>query len=88
MEQKSYTKSCLRGLLQTDSSIYRDRNYLMVNFTDLTKPLIDDVFNMIVTLGYKPNLYNSTQKSGNIKYVVRLSKNVQSFITEINLTKT
>jgi len=87
LERKSYIKSCLRGLLQTDGSIYNDRNYIMVNFTNLTKPLVDDVYNMMITLGYRPRLYSSKQRNGNIKYVVRLSRNVQDFINEINLTK-
>jgi DNA-binding transcriptional regulator WhiA len=87
-KNKKFTKSCLRGLLQTDGSIYTDRGYLMVNFTNLSKPLIDDVYHMINTLGYTPHLYESVQKNSNIKYIVRLSRNVNAFIKEINLTKT
>lgn len=87
LKHKSYLKNCLKGLLQTDGSIYYDRNYIMVNFTNLTKPLVDDVYNMITTLGYRPRLYSSKQKNGNIKHVVRLSRNVQSFLNEIKLRK-
>ena len=87
LQKKIYTISCLRGLLQTDGSIYKDRKYTMVNFTNLTKPLIDDVYNMMTSLGYEPHVYDSKQKNGNIKYVVRLSKNVTEFIQEIKLIK-
>jgi LAGLIDADG-like domain len=80
-------KACLRGLLQTDGSIYNDRGYTMVNFTNLIKPLIDDVYKMITTLTYEPHLYSSIQPNGNIKYVVRVSKNVSHFIAEIKLQK-
>ena len=83
-----FSKACLKGLLQTDGSIYTDRKYLMVNFTNLIKPLIDNVYQMIEVLQFRPKLYQSTQKNGNIKYVVRVSKDVQRFITEIELTKT
>jgi len=83
----NFTKACLKGLLQTDGSIYKDRGYLMVNFTNLSKPLIDDVYLMIETLDFKPKLYSTKQKNGNIKYVVRISRNVKKFIHDINLTK-
>jgi hypothetical protein len=83
-----FSKACLKGLIQTDGSIYTDRKYLMVNFTNLIKPLIDDVYHMIEVLQFKPKIYQSKQKNGNIKYVVRASSDVQRFITEINLSKT
>lgn len=83
-----YTSHCLKGLFQTDGSIYKDREYVMVNFTNLIKPLIDDVFNMMSALGFHPKIQSSIQKNGNIKYVVRLSQNVDSFIDQIKLSKT
>lgn len=87
MSDTIFIKACLRGLLQTDGSIYNDRGYTMVNFTNLIKPLIDDVYKMITTLAYQPHLYSAIQPNGNIKYVVRVSKNVSSFISEIKLQK-
>lgn len=83
-----YTQSCLKGLIQTDGSIYKDREYVMVNFTNLIKPLIDDVFNMITAIGFQPKIQSSIQKNGNVKYVVRLSRDVENFIHQIKLTKT
>ena len=87
LDDPEFSKACLKGLLQTDGSIYFDRKYIMVNFTNLIKPLIDDVYKMIETLEFKPKLYQTTQKNGNIKYVVSVSKNVQRFIDVIGLAK-
>ncbi|MFT5037046.1 MAG: DNA-binding transcriptional regulator WhiA [Candidatus Azotimanducaceae bacterium] len=83
----TYTKACLRGLIQTDGSIYTDRGYRMVNFTNNIKALAEDVLNTITELGYSPHMYQTMQKSGNIKYTVRLSKEVDRFISEIELSK-
>ena len=88
LADSKFSKACLKGLLQTDGSIYTDRIYLMVNFTNLIKPLIDDVYQMIQSLEFQPKLYQSIQKNGNIKYVVRLSKDVGMFIAQIGLSKT
>ena len=87
IEISEFSKSCLRGLLQTDGSIYLDRKYLMVNFTNLIQPLITDVHSMILNLEFKPRVYSSIQKNGNRKYVVRLSSNVEKFIDLIKLSK-
>lgn len=82
-----YMKACLKGLFQTDGSIYHDRGYTMVNFTNLIKPLTDDVERMITALNYKPHVYSSLQSNGKSKFVVRVSKDVSSFISEIGLVK-
>lgn len=78
---------CLRGLLQTDGSIYMDREYRMVNFTNNTLGLAEDVFEIIENLGYKPKLYKVIQKSIHPKYTIRLSREVEKFLKEINLQK-
>ncbi len=82
-----FIKECLRGLLQTDGSIYKDRNYLMVNFVNTTPNLSYDVFKMIQKLGYYPNLQKFKQTNGKIKYTIRLAKNSLKFIKEINYWK-
>ncbi len=87
MENNEFTVSCLRGLLHTDGSIYSDRGYKMVNFTNLIKPLIEDVFIMMSTLGFRPKIQSSIQKNGNIKYVVRLAKDVERFLDKTKLSK-
>lgn len=59
----------------------------MVNFTSIIQILANDVKNMMEQIGYTPHIYKSMQKSGRHKYTIRLSKDVQNFIQEINLSK-
>lgn len=87
MNNPKYRIQCLRGLLHTDGSLYTDRGYLMLNFTNLSIDLINDVNQVIGDLGYKSRIYKSIQPNGKIKYVVRLSKDVQKFIDGIKFTK-
>jgi hypothetical protein len=59
----------------------------MVNFTNNTLPLVNDVKYMMEQLGYAPRLYKAKQKSIHPKYTVRLSKRVTDFIAQTNLSK-
>ena len=81
-----YIIPCLRGLFQTDGSIYVDRGYTMVNFTNHTPQLSSEVFRLIEKIGYKPNLQTLKVKKGT-KHVIRISKNSQEFIKTIGLWK-
>ena len=83
---KTYTKLCLLGLFQTDGSIYYDRKYIMVNFTSIIKPLIKDVSELINGLGYRVKARKIIER-GRTKYVIRISKNVENFISNIKLWK-
>ena len=87
LEDNTFTKACLKGLIQTDGSIYNDRKYKMVNFNNMTKELVDDVFNMMTQLGYSPKKYQTAQRNHTIKYSIRLSKEVAAFLDEIHLYK-
>jgi len=80
------TISCLRGLIETDGSIYRDRGYLMVSFTTMIPRLAVDVSTLITKLGFKPHTYK-THEAKKVKHVVRLSRNVKQFIGLLGLTK-
>jgi len=82
-----YGKECLRGLFQTDGCIYKDRGYIMVNFTSAGKRLADDVFFMMKKLGYCPHVQKIYQKKIYLRYTLRLSKNVKLFIDEIDFWK-
>lgn len=86
LNNKTYMKECIRGLIQTDGSIYKDRGYTMVNYTTIIENLGLEYFEGLTQLGYKPQIRNVIYKNKN-KYVVRLSKNVEKFINEINLWK-
>jgi intein/homing endonuclease len=87
VDNKIYTMECLRGLFQTDGSIYMDRKYLYTNFTSIIPTLIDKVKLMIENLGFKPKMQKSTQSNGKIKYVIRMSRDPEKFIKTINLWK-
>jgi len=78
---------CLRGLLQTDGSIYRDRGYMMVNFTNSSYPLALDVKRMMQGLGYRPTITSTTQPSGNFKYTVRVARETEKFVRHLKLYK-
>ena len=85
--KSKFIKECLRGLLQTDGCIYKDRGYTMISFVNTSTNLAYDVFKMINTLGYRPNMQKFKQENGKIKYTIRLSRNALKFIKEINLWK-
>lgn len=81
-----YAKLCLKGLIQTDGCIYRDRGYPMVHFTNCIKDLSIDVSDMIHSFGYSPHLY-TIPTPRRTKYVVRLSKKVDRFLKEMDISK-
>ncbi len=82
-----YSKECLRGLLQTDGSQYNDRGYTMLNFVGTGTALTNDVFNMMKTLGYSPNMQKLKQDNGKVKHTIRLARNVPQFIQTIDYWK-
>ncbi|QQG42573.1 MAG: LAGLIDADG family homing endonuclease [Candidatus Giovannonibacteria bacterium] len=84
---KIFARECLRGLLQTDGSIYRDRGYLMVNFVNHTPALSRDVFLLMQKLGFKPNIQKLRNKNGSTKHTIRISKDTERFINIIKLSK-
>jgi intein/homing endonuclease len=84
---RRFSVCCLKGLLQTDGSLYVDRGYTMVNFTNNTLPLAEDVKIMMENLGFKPKLYTTKQNSIYPKHTVRLSKDVKKFVELIEFKK-
>jgi hypothetical protein len=84
--RKSYIINCLRGLIETDGSIYVDRGYKMVMFVTIIPKLAIDTLRMFHFLGFQARLYRITRKT-NPKghnqqplYHIRLSKRVQEFL--------
>ncbi len=86
LEDREFTKECLRGLFQTDGSIYKDRGYLMVNITSVIEPLVLSVVTAIQNLGYKPNVQKRIEVEKE-KHTIRISKNAQKFINDIGVWK-
>ncbi|MFA5359777.1 MAG: LAGLIDADG family homing endonuclease [Patescibacteria group bacterium] len=81
---KKFTLLCLKGLFETDGSIYLDRKYKMANFITVIPTLADDVMIMVKKIGFKPNIQFLHYNYKKTKITIRVSKNVENFI---NLTK-
>ena len=82
LEARTY---CLRGLIETDGSIYYDRGYKMVIFSNIVESLATDVYESFKLLGFKPHFYKIKQgveynHAYSHKYQVRLSKNSEQFL--------
>ena len=86
IKNRKYSIACLRGLLETDGSIYDDRGYKMVNFVTIIPGLAENVVNIIKKLGFRANIYKIKSKNS-AKYTIRLSKNVGRFIQTIDFSK-
>lgn len=86
LTDKDFIKECLRGLIQTDGSIYMDRGYKMVNIVSNIESLAKSTITAINYLGYKPNIqiHNDLKT---IKYTIRISKDVNKFIKDIGIWK-
>lgn len=83
----TYKKECLRGLFQTDGSIYKDRKYIMVNFTSANYILAKDAKDMLEKIGFDVLVRKVVSKENKIKYIIRISRNVKNFTDLINLWK-
>ena len=81
-----FSRACVRGLLQTDGSIYMDRGYCMINFTNIVYPLARDVYRALQKLGYRPT-FSSTPVKSKQKYTVRIAKDSYRVIKELALYK-
>ena len=86
-ENNNYKINCLRGLIETDGSIYNDRGYTMMIFTSVIPALAKDFYDMILSLEFNPHLYLIKRgKTAEYKYSqqdvyhIRLSKNVSKFL--------
>jgi len=88
-QNNKYKINCLRGLIETDGSIYSDRGYKMVIFTTIIPELATDVYDIIFSLGFNPHIYKIENKNRPITqtYHIRLSKNVNNFLDLIRPEK-
>lgn len=84
-----YSIECLRGLIQTDGSIYIDRGYTMVNFVTIIPDLAKDVFDIITKIGFRPRISKvwEYKKTKHPKYTVRVAKEAERFIRTVGLYK-
>lgn len=82
-----YIKSCLRGLIETDGSIYYDREYLMLNFVTVIPSLANDFVLLVKKLGYVCNTQINQPKIGLPKYTIRITKKAGDFAELIGIDK-
>lgn len=92
-EKDNYKIRCLKGLIETDGSIYFDRGYKMVIFTTVIPDLAKDVYEMIKSLNFNPRIYKIKPKKDKYnynqqtRYNIRLSKNVNEFLKVVDINK-
>lgn len=85
---KKYTTACLRGLFETDGSIYQDRGYPMSMFVTIIPELAEDTWEMITLLGFTAHIYQIKQpKPQQTRYNIRISKNTEQFIKTVGVAK-
>lgn len=87
--REDFSSACLRGLLETDGSIYMDRGYKMVNFVTAIPKLAHDVMDIVQALGFIAHLGTVERVAAHCqpKYTVRISRDVERFIGKIGLRK-
>lgn len=80
---RSFVKSCLRGLIDTDGSIYRrsEDGYIVVNFKNRSENLLDDFMRMCDEIGIKAS------KSGRYDRQVASQDEVEKLIDLIEPIK-
>lgn len=88
-ENREFLIQCLKGLFETDGSIYKDRKYIMTSFVNTIPRLANDVSEAVRKLGFEPHLYKveKNRPDSRPKYTVRISKNAGQFIKLIGLEK-
>ncbi len=72
--------------METDGSIYTDRNYTTVNFVTYVPTLANDVMEIIKKLNFKPNLQKLKLES-HIKHTIRISREAFEFVKLVNIQK-
>lgn len=83
----NYAKTCLRGLIETDGSVYYDRNYLMINFVTVIPTLANDFSLLTKKLGFICNTQITQPKTGLPKYTIRITRQANNFIRLIGVDK-
>lgn len=81
-ENKKYINKLLKGLFQTDGSIYYDRKYKMVNFTSSIPGLSEEIIFLIKEINFEAKIYYLSNKT-----IIRLNRKVDDFIKTIDLIK-
>lgn len=89
-EDDRYVSQCLKGLFETDGSVYLDRGYKMVNFVTIIPQIASDVAEMIDMIGFKSNtqiLESVGKRSKKTKYTIRVTREANDFIEKLDFYK-
>ena len=89
LEKEEFLIPCLKGLIETDGSIYRDRGYLMINFVTTIEQLASDVMTMLFKLGFKASIssFASKNEKHRLKHTIRICQNAEKLIEVLGLSK-
>jgi len=84
-ENNNYLRACLRGLIDTDGSIFRmskrDKNLLRISFTNYNKKLLNDARDAFIKLGYSPSKIIS-----NKQIFISRQNDIRKYINEIGFS--
>ena len=88
-EDPALSVCCLRGLIETDGTVYEDRGYPMVMYSTVIPTLAEQVHEIVRGLGFVPHMYKIQQRPANWlpKYQLRLSRNVRAFLELVSPLK-
>lgn len=86
MKDREFATKCLKGLIETDGSVYQDRGYKMVNFVTIIPNLAIGVEKIIKSLGFKPCV-SKIKVLESFRYNIRISKDVDKFIALVGINK-
>lgn len=88
-QRKIYQNRCIRGLIESDGSIYCDRGYRMVNIVTTIPTLADDAATMIRDIGFLPHVYEIQANDSRRlpRFNIRISKHSNKFIETIGCKK-
>ena len=88
-QNEQYKINCIRGLVETDGTIYTDRGYKAVMFVSAIPKLANDFYSIIQSFGFAPHMYKIKRKNPASKaiYHIRISKDVDRFLNLIHPEK-
>ncbi len=90
-EDRETTIHCLRGLIETDGSVYVDRGYPMIMFISASHELAEDFAEMVQSIGFNGRSYtirnNAYYDPFSFVHHVRVAKRARDFLALVNPDK-
>jgi len=85
-KENLFIKNFIKGLFESDGSIYIDRKYLNANLVSYNREIVDFAFDKIIECGFSPKKYTVKEKNKN-KYTVKVSTKTQEFLSFFDIKK-